>query len=143
MIDEASQAEAPTTGGGTLGLDETPAELWADVDRISQMNINLDLCLNVSGGGGDSSPCACASLADAHSDVRQDTRTQCSYRSFHYGRKGQLASLLETPQSSSAMTTITRKLTFQYFVPISKDKIPIKPFPRLMKMNVPLLPPSL
>lgn len=51
MIDEASQAEAPTTGGGTLGLDETPAELWADVDRISQMNINLDLCLNVSGGG--------------------------------------------------------------------------------------------
>lgn len=91
----------------------------------------------------DSSPCACASLADAHSDVRRDTRTQCGYRSFHYRRTGRLGSLLETPQSSSAMTTITRTLTLQFFALISKDKIPIKPFPRLIKMNVLLLPPRL
>lgn len=50
-------------------------------------------------------------------------------------------SLLEMPQSSSAVTTITCTRTFQHFALISKDKIPIKPFPQLMKMNVPLLPP--
>lgn len=92
-------------------------------------------------GGGDSSPCVCAALADANSDVCEDTRTQRSYRSFHYRRKGQLGSLLETPQSTSAMSMITRTLTFQFSALISKDKTPVKPFPRLMKMNVLLLPP--